>query len=188
METISRQFGRSAVRLLVGDITQIPADAIVNAANSALQGGGGVDGAIHRAAGTNLQLELDAVRPPEGCQPGKAVVTSAGHLPAKFVFHAVGPIWRGGKQNEAETLASCYQTCLALADQKIAKIVSFPSISTGAYRYPLEQAAAIAIKTVSHYLASTPNTIIDEVLFVLYDQPTFEAYSTALNAAAPAKT
>ncbi len=188
METVSRQFGHSTVRLLTGDITKVPADAIVNAANSALQGGGGVDGAIHRAGGPAIMRELDAVRPAGGCPTGSAVATSAGNLPAKFVFHAVGPIWQGGDHGEREKLASCYRTCLRMADERGVKVITFPSISTGVYGYPVNQAAKVAIQAVSDYLARLPGTTVDEVLFVLFDERTFDAYTAALHPPTPVVT
>jgi O-acetyl-ADP-ribose deacetylase (regulator of RNase III) len=185
METVSRQFGRSTVRLLRGDITKIPADAIVNAANSGLRGGGGVDGAIHRAGGPAIMLELDQIRPAGGCPTGSAVATKAGNLPAKHVFHAVGPVWEGGGEGEAELLASCYRTCLQMAEERAAKILSFPSISTGVYGYPVDRAARVALDALCDYLTSTQQTVIDEVVFVLFDDRTFQAYSAALQAPTP---
>ncbi len=124
------------LKLVVGDITRVTADAIVNAANSALAGGGGVDGAIHRAGGESIMQDLDRIRGTRGgCATGSAVVTGAGRLPARFVFHAVGPVYRGGKHGEAELLASCYRTCLALAEEHAVQTIAFPSISTGVYGY-----------------------------------------------------
>lgn len=141
------------IELLVGDITKIPVDAIVNAANSALAGGGGVDGAIHRAGGSELMTELDRIREAEGgCPSGSAVVTSAGRLPAKYVFHAVGPVYRDGTHGEPELLRSCYVTCLNLAAERNLSSISFPSISTGVYGYPVQEAARIAVSTVREWL------------------------------------
>jgi O-acetyl-ADP-ribose deacetylase (regulator of RNase III) len=141
------------IELLVGDITKIPVDAIVNAANSALAGGGGVDGAIHRAGGPDLMAELDRIREAQGgCPTGSAVVTSAGRLPAKCVFHAVGPVYRDGAHGEPELLRSCYVTCLNLAAERNLSSISFPSISTGVYGYPLRDAARIAIETAREWL------------------------------------
>lgn len=186
METASRQIGRSAVRLLVGDITKVRADAIVNAANSQLRGGGGVDGAIHRAGGPFIMRELDVIRPSGGLPAGQVIATGAGNLPAKFVFHAVGPIWKGGGHQEREKLASCYRNALHMADERAVRTISFPSISTGAYGYPVNEAAAVAIEAVSNYLeANQDKTIIDEVIFVLFDHDTFQAYATALTAHQP---
>lgn len=160
----------------------MPVDAICNAANSGLRGGGGVDGAIHRAGGPSIMQELDVIRARQGgCPTGGAVVTGAGNLPAKYVFHAVGPIWRGGGAQEAELLARCYRTCLDLARQHGVKRISFPSISTGVYGYPLEKAAPIAIGTVAEGLKSDPEGV-EEAIFVLFDQRSFEAYCQALAA------
>ena len=170
----------STLELVVGDITQVPADAIVNAANSRLAGGGGVDGAIHRAGGRAIMDELDVIRGLRGgCPTGSAVATTAGMLPAKFVFHAVGPIWRGGGADEELQLASCYRTALAMAEERELHRISFPSISTGAYGYPLDDAARVALATVSAHLTS-PATRVAEVVFVLFDKRTYEAYRRAL--------
>lgn len=147
------QLGLCQLQLLKGDITTIAVDAIVNAANSHLAGGGGVDGAIHRAGGPDIMRELDEIRDRIGtCPAGDAVVTGAGHLPARYVFHAVGPRYSGGHHREAEKLESCYKTCLNLAAERDVKSISFPSISTGIYGYPLEEAAGIAVTTVANWL------------------------------------
>jgi len=166
------------LRLLTGDITKLRVDAIVNAANSGLRGGGGVDGAIHRAGGSVIMRELDAIRASEGgCPTGSAVVTGAGALPAKYVFHAVGPIYRDGLHGEAEHLRSCYRKCLDLAEQHGVRSISFPAISTGAYGYPLEEAAAIALETIASRLQQ-PDCPIQDVLLVLFDQGTYAVYSS----------
>lgn len=145
--------GLCQLQLLKGDITEIAVDAIVNAANSQLAGGGGVDGAIHRAGGPEIMRELDAIRERIGhCEPGSAVVTSAGQLPAKYIFHAVGPRYRDGKHREPELLESCYTTCLKLAAEHEARSISFPSISTGIYGYPIADAAEIAVRAVTGWL------------------------------------
>src|SRR5262249_33879278 len=129
---VEKQIGERVLRLVQGDITHVAADAIVNAANSALVGGGGVDGAIHDAGGPAIMAGLDFIRPRQGrCPAGSFVVTSAGNLPARFVFHAVGPYWQGGGKNEPEILASCYRTCLRLADERRLESIAFPAISTG---------------------------------------------------------
>ncbi len=147
------QVGHSQLQLLKGDITAIAVDAIVNAANSQLAGGGGVDGAIHRAGGSEIMAELDEIRSRIGhCPTGSAVVTGAGRLPAKYVFHAVGPVYRGGQQGEAAALQSCYNTCLQLAVEHDVKTISFPSISTGVYGYPIDEGAEIAVRTVADWL------------------------------------
>ena len=149
----SVQVGLAHLQLIKGDITRIHVDAIVNAANSALAGGGGVDGAIHRVGGPEIMQELDVIRAREGgCATGGAVVSGAGRLPARHVIHAVGPRYRDGRHGEPELLASCYRTSLQLAAEHGAKTVSFPSISTGIYGYPIEEAAGIAIATVADWL------------------------------------
>ena len=171
----------ATIRLLQGDITAVPADAIVNAANSELVGGGGVDGAIHRAGGPAIMLELNRIRPRGGCPAGSAVATKAGNLPAKHVLHAVGPIWRGGGFSEPELLASAYASSLRLAAERGARSVSFPSLSTGAYGYPVEKAAPVALEAVASFLRAAP-TSIREAVFVLFDQPTLRAYEKAMKA------
>ena len=148
------------LQLIEGDITQVPVDAIVNAANSSLAGGGGVDGAIHRAGGPAIMRELAEIRQRiHACPPGSAVATSAGNLPAKFVFHAVGPIYRTGKAGEPEQLRSCYRTCLDMAAERSLVSISFPSISTGAYGYPFQEATQIALTTVLDWLAAHTGTV-----------------------------
>ncbi len=168
------------LRLMRGDITQVEVDAICNAANSALRGGGGVDGAIHRAGGPVLMKELDRIRAQQTlCHTGSAVATSAGNLPAQYVFHAVGPVYQGGHGNEEDLLASCYRTCLELAQERKVKRISFPSISTGVYGYPGVQAAPIALGTVWDWLEQL-DTTVEEAIFVLFDGRTLAAYETAL--------
>jgi O-acetyl-ADP-ribose deacetylase (regulator of RNase III) len=172
--------GGKRLRLVIGDITRVPADAIVNAANSALAGGGGVDGAIHRAGGPSIMRELDQIRSQSGgCSTGGAVATAAGALPARWVFHAVGPVYSGGGRREPELLASCYRTCLQMAEERGAATISFPSISTGAYRYPLAEAARIALGVVTGHL-EREETTLREVIFVLFDRATYEIYAEAL--------
>jgi O-acetyl-ADP-ribose deacetylase len=167
------------MRVERGDITRIPVDAIVNAANSALAGGGGVDGAIHRAGGPSLMQELDGIREREGgCPTGSAVVTGAGRLPAKFVFHTVGPVHRDGKHGEPELLASCYRTCLRLAVEHGARTIAFPCISTGVYGYPADEAAEIAVREVRDFLSK--NDAVDEVLFVVFDSTAERIYRRLL--------
>lgn len=179
MEWMSRS-GRKIV-LEEGDITRVAADAIVNAANSALAGGGGVDGAIHRAGGPEIMRELDAIRASIGsCATGQAVVTGAGRLPAKHVFHAVGPVYRDGRHGEAEMLASCYRRCLALAEEHGAALVTFPAISTGIYGYPLKEAAAIAIGEVKAHL-ERPDGKVRQVTFVLFGKHAYNTYAAGLN-------
>lgn len=166
--------------LLEGDITRIPVDAIANAANSALAGGGGVDGAIHRAGGPSIMEELDRIRPALGRLPaGQAVATTAGRLPAKYVFHASGPIWHGGARGEPTALASCYRACLALAEERELRSVSFPSISTGIYGYPLNLAAPIAVNEILAFLSARAVSV-QQVWMVLFDRATYAAYERAL--------
>jgi O-acetyl-ADP-ribose deacetylase (regulator of RNase III) len=153
-------FGFRQLQLLKGDITKIAVDAIVNAANSALAGGGGVDGAIHRAGGPALMRELDQIRAQIGrCETGSAVVTGAGDLPARYVFHAVGPIYQDGAHGEPKQLESCYLACLRLAGERGVESISFPSISAGVYGYPIEAAARTAVKTVANWLAGDAGTL-----------------------------
>ena len=164
------------IELLVGDITRIPVDAIVNAANTALAGGGGVDGAIHRAGGPSLMQELDRIREAEGgCPTGSAVVTGAGRLPAQYVFHAVGPVYRDGSHGEPELLRSCYVTCLNLAAERKLSSISFPSISTGIYGYPIKDAAAIALETVRKWL-NQPGASVHTVKLVQFNEGDHAVY------------
>jgi O-acetyl-ADP-ribose deacetylase (regulator of RNase III) len=165
------------LRLVIGDITKIRVDAIVNAANAGLHGGGGVDGAIHRAGGPAIMRELDEIRASAGgCPTGSAVATSAGSLPAQHVFHAVGPVYRDGRHGESEQLANCYRTCLDLAEKHGVRSISFPAISTGVYGYPLEEAARVALDTIADRLqkAECP---VREVLLVLFDQGTYAVHA-----------
>ena len=165
--------------LEVGDITKIPADAIGNAANSQLVGGGGVDGAIHRAGGPAIMRELDQIRERSGrCPAGDAVATAAGNLPARWVFHAVGPVYSDGQHGEATALRSCYQRCLALADEVGARTLTLPAISTGVYGYPMDQAAEIAVSTVAGML-SAAETRVQRATFVLFDELAFREFATA---------
>jgi O-acetyl-ADP-ribose deacetylase (regulator of RNase III) len=169
------------LRLVQGDITRVAVDAIVNAANAALRGGGGVDGAIHRAGGPAIMAELDRIRAAQGgCATGSAVVTTAGNLPAKYVFHAVGPIWRGGAHGEPELLASCYRTAMRLAAEHGVRSISFPSISTGVYGYPVEEAAPVALRAVVEALEGEIS--VETAIFVLFDRATFDVYAQALEA------
>lgn len=167
------------LRLVEGNLVRIAVDAMANAANGGLRGGGGVDGAIHAAGGPEIMQELDRIRPKVAPLPaGQAVATGAGRLPAKYVFHAVGPIWRGGQHGEPEALASCYRVCLKMAEERGCRTISFPSISTGVYGYPVELAAKVALGEVARYLREEARTV-EEVLFVLFDRETFAAYEGA---------
>lgn len=164
------------ITLVQGDITQQQVDAIVNAANTTLLGGGGVDGAIHRAAGPQL---LEECRTLGGCPTGEARITKGYQLAAKYVIHTVGPVWRGGDRNEPELLGSCYRTSLQLAVQHGARKVAFPSISTGAYGFPISLAAPIAIETVQTFLDEGPP--IDEVRFVCFADADYQVYRQELH-------
>jgi O-acetyl-ADP-ribose deacetylase len=157
------------------DITKLDVDGIVNAANTTLLGGGGVDGAIHRTAGAELLAECRTLG---GCEPGQAKITRGYRLPARFVIHTVGPMWRGGKHGEPETLANCYRNSLQLAVENGIKTIAFPAISCGAYGYPVEEAAQIAVKTTRDYLAAEDK--IDKVIFVLWGQEIYDAYRRIL--------
>ncbi len=159
------------IQVILGDITRFPCDAIANAANTSLLGGGGVDGAIHRAAGPELLAECRTLH---GCETGQAKITRGYRLPAKYVLHTPGPIWNGGTHGEPELLASCYRACLELALEHGCRTVAFPSISTGVYRFPLELAAPIAMEAVRAY---EPRFAC--ITFVCFDERTQKAYETA---------
>lgn len=170
---------RAALELVMGDITDESTDAIVNAANSSLLGGGGVDGAIHEAAGPGLLAECKRVREQRGSLPaGQAVTTSGANLKARYVIHTVGPVWQGGNRNEPQVLESCYCHAIEEADRKSCASISFPSVSTGAFGYPVDAAAEIAIRTVADLL-HTPKSV-RLVRFVLVDQRTHKAYARAI--------
>jgi O-acetyl-ADP-ribose deacetylase (regulator of RNase III) len=166
----------STLELVEGDITKQDTEAIVNAANSSLLGGGGVDGAIHRAGGPQI---LEECRKIGGCPTGEARITTGGRLPARWVIHAVGPVYRAGKHGEADLLASAYRNSLRLASDRAIKTVAFPSISTGAYGYPLAEAARIALTTTLDYLKTHPEIAL--VRFVLFGRAAYETYETVLN-------
>ena len=167
--------GKSRLELVQGDVTRQDTEAIVNAANPSLLGGGGVDGAIHRAGGPQI---LEECRKLGGCPPGEARITSGGRLKARYVIHTVGPIYHGGVKGEAQTLASAYRSSLELASQRGIKSVAFPSISTGAYGYPIELAAPIALRTAMDYLESHSDIAL--VRFVLFGSSAYKAYEKAL--------
>lgn len=173
------------IRLLRGDITRVRADAIGNAANSALRGGGGVDGAIHRAGGPAIMADLERrYGPSRHCPPGSAVVSDAGELDARIVVHAVGPIWRGGGQGEPDLLADAYRSILDVAAEQGCRTVALPSISTGVYGYPIHLAAPLAVSTVARWLDAHP-TVIDEVTFVLFGDTAMASFEAALAAERP---
>ncbi len=163
-----------SIEFIKGDITDMDTVAIVNAANSSLMGGGGVDGAIHRAAGPGLNAECARIG---SCKTGQAVITSGCNLKAKYIIHTVGPVWRGGTYNEADLLASCYKSSLKLAEDNGIKTIAFPSISTGIYGYPIEQAADIAVKSVADHLKN--GSKIEKVTFVLFSDADYKTYVVA---------
>ncbi|QAA81780.1 O-acetyl-ADP-ribose deacetylase [Aequorivita sp. H23M31] len=161
------------LEVIKGDITKQKVDAIVNAANGSLMGGGGVDGAIHRAGGPQILEECKEIVANQGrCPTGEAVITSAGKMPAKYVIHTVGPVWHGGKNNEEEKLAKCYTNSLKLAVQNHCKTVAFPNISTGVYHFPKEKAAEVAVTTVREFVSK--NKEIEKVIFVCFDEENFK--------------
>jgi len=170
----------SRIEIIRGDITKQRTDAIVNAANSSLMGGGGVDGAIHRAGGPAILEECRKIIARQGrCKTGEAVITTGGKLPAKFVIHTVGPVWNGGNNNEAEKLANCYRNSLLLAVEHNLQTISFPNISTGVYGYPKKEAAEIAMRTVAEFLLT--NTSVTKNYFVCFDEENFLLYRSLKN-------
>ena len=174
-------FGRTRVRLVRGDITHQKTDAVVNAANSSLMGGGGVDGAIHRAGGPAILsecMEIRRTRYPDGLPTGEAVITSGGNLRARHVIHTVGPVWRGGGSDEEKLLANTYRSSLRVAYENGLRTIAFPSISTGVYGYPMEKATRTALSAVKGFIEGNP--FLDEVVFVLFSEGDYEAYLRAL--------
>ncbi len=171
----TRTINGVTLALMRGNIVEVQVDAIVNAANSGLRGGGGVDGAIHRAGGPSIMEECRKIG---GCPTGSAVVTTAGRLPARYIFHAVGPIYSGSPDDE-RLLASAYQSCLNLAEQHQVKSIAFPSLSTGIYGYPLELAAPIALRTIIEHIKKP--TTLQQVLVVLFGEPSYKAHERALD-------
>jgi len=166
---------KSRIVLKSGDITKEAVDAVVNAANKSLRGGGGVDGAIHRAGGPAI---LEECRKLNGCETGDAKITTGGNLPAKYVIHTVGPVWGGGNRGEDEKLESAYRRSLEVAGENGVKTVAFPSISTGAYSFPIDRAAKIALNTVANYLKDHPD--VEQVIFVLFSDRDLGVYEKAL--------
>ncbi len=166
---------KANIEIILGDITQLQVDAVVNAANNSLLGGGGVDGAIHKASGPELLAECKTLN---GCETGQAKITKGYRLSAKHVIHTVGPVWKGGNKNEAELLAACYSNSLKLAVENRLKTIAFPSISTGVYGYPLEHAAPVAIREIQNFLTGSDQ--IEQVIMACFDEKTLEAYKTAL--------
>ena len=176
-----RTIGRGRLEIARGDLTRETVAAIVNAANSSLLGGGGVDGAIHRAGGPEILAECRAIRARRGpLPPGEAVITTGGALPARHVIHTVGPVWQGGHAGEAKTLAACYRSSLALADDQGLESVAFPSISTGAFGYPIEEAAPVALRTIAAMLPGARHVRL--VRCVLFSDRDVAAYERALGA------
>ena len=170
------------LEVVLGDITKITSDAIVNAANSSLLGGGGVDGAIHRAGGPAILEACKAIRAAQGeCPAGEAVMTTAGKLPASYVIHTVGPVWRGGNSGEPQLLANCYKNSLHLADAHQLTSIAFPNISTGVYGYPKQQAATIAVQAVKLYFEEHTDSTIDQVLFVCFDEENYKLYQALVS-------
>jgi O-acetyl-ADP-ribose deacetylase (regulator of RNase III) len=165
----------SKTEILRGDITKLEVDAIVNAANTTLLGGGGVDGAIHRAAGPELLAECRTLG---GCRPGEAKITRGYRLPARFVIHTVGPVWRGGLEGEPETLANCYRNSLHLTVENEIKTIAFPAISCGAYGFPVEEAASIAFKTTREFLGMS--NMLQKVILVVWGEDIYDAYRRLL--------
>ena len=172
---------QTKLKLVQGDITKEKVDAIANAANEQLAGGGGVDGAIHRAGGPKIMEACDGIRSRQGgCPTGQAVITTGGNLPAKYVIHTVGPIWHGGNADEPDLLASCYRESLSLALQHGIKTIAFPSISTGIYGYPTDKASVIALNAVKEFVEEHAG--IEEVRFVLFDDATYRCFEDVLSA------
>lgn len=177
----SININNTTLSIIQGDITAQKTDAIVNAANAGLMGGGGVDGAIHRAGGPAILEECKQIVKKQGRLPtGKAVITTGGNLPAKYVIHTVGPVWNGGNSGEPELLASAYRESLALAADHNLESISFPSISTGVYGYPVEKAASVAFSAIREFLKNRESSI-KEVVFVLFDSQTYSAYARQLD-------
>ncbi|MFK7847321.1 MAG: O-acetyl-ADP-ribose deacetylase [Rhodothermales bacterium] len=171
------------IRLVRGDITNEQVDAIVNAANSSLMGGGGVDGAIHKKGGPDILEECKVIRSelyPDGLPTGEAISTTAGAMPAKRVIHTVGPVWNGGEENESNLLANAYRNSLMQARHESLRSIAFPSISTGVYGYPINEASKIALKTVAAYISNHKENF-DEVRFVLFSDKDLEIYRTSIN-------
>lgn len=171
----------TTIEIVKGSVVEQDVDAIVNAANTAMRGGGGIDGVIHRAAGKGLLTELQRVAP-NGAKTGAAVLTKGHQLKQPYIIHTPGPVWKGGRANEAEKLASSYQSCLEKAEEKGLKSIAFCSISTGVYLYPLDLAAPIALGTVKEYLDAHPETSLERVVFAMYQTPEYQAFTDAWEA------
>ena len=178
---MQKQLTQTTIELIQGDITKAEVDAIVNAANKELIGGGGVDGAIRRAGGEAVVKACDAIRKRQGgCPTGTAVITTGGNLPAKYVIHTAGPVWQGGNEGEADLLASCYKECLQLAVENEVNSIAFPSISTGVYGYPTDKAAKVALQTIRD-LDNSGTKAPESIQFILFDDATYNYYVEALS-------
>jgi O-acetyl-ADP-ribose deacetylase len=175
---MAKEMSNDRIEIVKTDITALGVDAIVNAANSSLLGGGGVDGAIHRAAGPELFDECSALN---GCETGQAKITGGYRLPARFVIHTVGPVWTGGERRERELLASCYRSCFAIVREKGLRTIAFPAISCGIYRFPVDQAVEIAVRETAAELAA--NAAIEKVIFACFGDEVYSAYKRALREA-----
>ncbi len=171
----------TTIEIVKGGVVEQDVDAIVNAANTAMQGGSGIDGVIHRAAGKGLMAELRKVAP-NGAKTGAAVLTGGHNLKQRYIIHTPGPVWKGGGAKEAEKLASCYRSCLEKAEGKGLKSIAFCSISTGIYGYPLDKAAPVALHTVKEYLDAHPDTSLERVVFAMYQAPEYQAFTKAWDA------
>ena len=169
---------KTTIEIVRGSVVDQDVDAIVNAANTAMRGGGGIDGVIHRAAGRALMAELEKAAP-NGAKTGAAVITGGHNLKQPYIIHTAGPVWKGGNANEAEKLAMCYRSCLEKAEGKGLKSIAFCSIATGVYAYPLPLAAPVALRTVKEYLDSHPDTSLERVVFAMYQAPEYQAFTTA---------
>lgn len=169
---------KTTIEIVQGGVVEQDVDVIVNAANTAMRGGGGIDGVIHRAAGRGLLAELERVAR-NGAKTGAAVLTGGHNLTQPYIIHTPGPVWKGGNANEAERLASCYRSCLERAEEKGLKSIAFCSISTGIYGYPLDRAAPVALNTVRAYLDAHPDTSLERVVFAMYQAPEYQAFTKA---------
>jgi len=173
------QVNNTSIDVVHGSVAEQSVDAIVNAANTSMRGGGGIDGTIHRAAGKGLMAELQRVAP-HGAKTGNVVVTGAHKLPQKYIFHTAGPVWNGGLKNEKELLARCYRSSIALADERGLESIAFCSISTGVYRFPIDQAAPLAVDAVVSFLQDHPETSLKRVVFAMFGDKEYDEFFSAL--------
>ena len=172
------QIHNTTIEIVRGSVVDQDVDAIINAANTALRGGGGIDGVIHRAAGRALMAELIRIAP-NGTKTGSAVITHGFNLKQPWIIHTPGPVWKGGNANEAAKLASCYRSCLERAEEKELKSIAFCSVSTGIYGYPINEAAPVALRAVTEYLATHSETTLERVVFAMYQEPEYKAFVKA---------